>query len=240
MKIITILYIFFSFLNARDTLVLQQKNVLYIQNLIKIEEKIASSFEKYLLENFSIPTINELKSDDYLGSNFTTTNKIGPSTDLNISFTTVPNLKIKYGIKKDVQAYVLGLYKRDLYRDMTTVNENIADSDKSYVSFELKSKEAENIFKILKANHTISIECPVPAISVPSYCIKNLNTIRWDEGGSNWIEYNNRDFENGNVTITSLSLLSNEKLNNLKVGAFIFVKNGDKYLKIIDNIVKVE
>ena len=144
--IIVIFYICLSLLNAKDTLVVQQQNVLYVQNLIEIEEKIASNFEKYLLEEFDIPSLSDLKTEEYLGSNFSTTNRFGSIIDLDISTTTTPNLKIKYAITKDVQLYVLGLYKRDLYRDMTTVYEDLNDSTKSYISFELKSKEAENIF----------------------------------------------------------------------------------------------
>ena len=236
--ILSILFIFINFLNAKDTLIVQQQNVLYIQNLIEIEEKIANNFEKYLLEEFDIPTITQLKTDEYLGSNFTTTNRFGPSTDLDISFISTPNLKIEYGITEDVQFYVLGLYKRDLYRDMTTVYEDTSDSDNSYVSFELKSKEAENIFEILKTGADIDSECISTLTS--TYCITNLNTIRWYDVGSNWIEYNNSDFEDGNVTISTTGLLTNTKLDNLNVGAFIYVKNGDKYLKTIDDIVKVD
>jgi hypothetical protein len=238
MKIIAIFLMCFILLNAKDRLIVQQQNVLYIQNLIEIEEKIARNFEKYLLEEFDIPTISELKTDDYLGSNFTTTNKFGPSTDLDISFVTSPNLKIKYAITEDVQIYVSGLYKRDLYRDMTSVYENTSDVDKSYVSFELKSKEAENIFDILKAGANINSECSSTLTN--TYCITNLNTIRWYDASSNWIEYNNSDFEEGNVTISTYGLLTNTKLDNLNVGAFIYVKNGDKYLKILDDIVKVD
>lgn len=238
MKNLIILLFFIFYLNAKDTLVVQQQNVLYIQNLIEIEEKIASNFEKYLLQEFKIPTLNDLKTDEYLGSSFTTTNKFGASTNIDISFVTTPNLKINYAITKTVQLYVIGLYKRDLYRDMTTVYENTSDATKSYVSFELKSKEAENIFKILKLGSTINDECTSTLTS--TYCITNLNTIRWYDASSNWIEYNNADFEEGNVTVSTAGLLTNAKLDNIKVGANIFVKNGDKYLKLDTSIVRID
>lgn len=228
------IFILLSFLNAKDALYVQQQNVLYVQNLIEIEEKIASNFEKYLLEKFEIPTISDLKDDDYLGSNFTFTNKFGDAID----FISTSDLKINYAITKDVQLYVTGLYKRDLYRDMTTVYEDEDDASKSYVSFELKSKEAENIFEILNAGFTIISECT--SVLKEKYCITNLNTIRWYDDSSNWIEYNNADFEDGNVTISTTGLLTNTKLDNLKVGASIFVRNGDKYLKLDDSIVRID
>ena len=226
--------ILISFLNAKDTLYVQQQNVLYVQNLIEIEEKIASSFEKYLLKKFEIPSLNDLKDDqEYLGSNFTTTNKFGTSITLDTA-----DLKISYAITKKVQLYVTGLYKRDLYRDMTTVYEDPDDSSNSYVSFELKSKEAENIFEILKTGVTISDGCNDSLTS--SYCITNLNTIRWYDSSSRWIEYNKKDFEAGNITISTIGLLSSTKLDNIKVGANIFVKDGDKYLKLASSIVRID
>lgn len=236
--IITIFFISLSLLNAKDPLVTQQQNVLYIQNLIEIEEKIASNFEKYLENEFEVPTIDDLKTDEYLGSNFTTTNKFGSETDLEISFLTEPNLKIKYAITKDVQLYVLGLYKRDLYRDMTTVYEDLDDPNESYVSFELKSKIAENIFEILKTGENIDSECT--SILTETFCSVNINTIRWYDSTSRWIEYDKNDYEDGNVTISTSGLLTDTKLDNLNTGAYIFVKDGDKYLKTIDDMAKVD
>jgi len=241
-NILLILFICVSFLNAKDSLVVQQQNVLYVQNLIDIEEKIASNFEKYLLQKFEIPTLEKLKTDEYLGSNFTVTNKFGANINIdNISFITTPNLKFDYAITKTVELYVKSLYKRELYRDMTTVYED-NDVDKSYVSFELKSKEAKNIFSILKTistetKKTIDSSCTTTSTG---YCIANLNTIRWYDANSYWIEYSISDFEDGNVTISTAGLLTNSKLDNLKVGASIFVKDGDKYLKLLSSIVRID
>ena len=217
--------------------------------MIEIEEKIASNFEKYLLKEFKIstleelkiPTLEDLKTDDYLGSNFTDTNRFGASITLDGS-----NLKINYAItNKDTQEYVIGLYKRELYRDMTTaytvyettnVNntpEDI-DSSNSYISFELKSKEAENIFAILKIGSLISSDCKI--IPINNYCIANSKSIKWYDDNSNWIEYNITDFEDGNVTISTAGLLTDTKLDSLKTGSTIFVKDGDKYLKLSSDL----
>ena len=90
---------------------------------------------------------------------------------------------------------------------------------------------------ILKTN---SIEAECTSILTKTYCITNLNAIRWYESPSRWIEYNKADFENGNVTISTAVLLVNLKLNNLKVGANIFVKDGNKYLKLANDIVRID
>lgn len=235
MKIlITILYLCLSFLNAKDTLYVQQQNVLYVQNLIEIEEKIASNFEKYLLNEFKIPEMSDLKDDGYLGKNFNTTNKFSLE---DIDFISNENLKIRYAItKENLPLYINGLYKRDLYRDMTTAYED-SDSSKSYVSFELKSKVAENILDILEGGFTIESECSNSLKE--TYCVTNLNTIRWYNASSNWIEYNNEKFEGGNVTISTSGLLTSSKLDDLSIGVFVFVNNGDKYLKTFSDVIKV-
>ena len=235
MKLLIILYLFFSFLNAKDTLVVQQQNVLYVQNLIEIEEKIASNFEEYLLNEFEIPNMSDLIDDTYLGSNFTTTNKFSSN---DIDFVSASDLKIKYAITKDVQFYVTGLYERDLYRDMTSVYKDEDTPSNFYVSFELESKVAENILEILVAGSSIASECT--ATLTNTYCITNLSAIRWYDASSRWIEYSNEDFEEGNVTISTAGLLTSTKLDNLNVGAFVLVNNGDKYIKTVTDIAKVD
>lgn len=81
---------------CEDSLMSQKQNTLYVQNLIEIEEKIAKNFEKYLLIEFKIPTIDDLVNDEYLGSNFSLLNRMGD----NIGFKNSLNLEIKYAIRK--------------------------------------------------------------------------------------------------------------------------------------------
>ena len=84
-------------LSAVDNLTAQKQNALYIQTLIETEENIAKMFEKYILTEFAIPTLEKLSTDSYLGSNFSTTNKMGS----NIAFKSTNDLTIKYAITKD-------------------------------------------------------------------------------------------------------------------------------------------
>ena len=64
MKAIFLLFIIISNILIADTLVLQKQNTLYTQNLISKEEQIAKAFEKYLLEEFKIPTMDDLQKND--------------------------------------------------------------------------------------------------------------------------------------------------------------------------------
>ncbi len=229
----------FSFSFSNESLNAQKQNTLYVHNLIEIEEKIASNFEKFLLTEFKIPTINDLISDEYLGSNFSILNRMGD----NIAFENALTLRIKYSIRKNefinAQDYIILLYNRDLYRDYTTVNfeavDNKIDLTKSYVEFKLKSDEASTIYNILKAGNVIEKTCTGTLVS--KYCNNDKNSIRWYNASSNWIEYNKKDFNHGNITISSESIINSEvdKLKDLKVGSYIFIKDKTKNVKLADD-----
>lgn len=225
-------------LNAQDSLTAQKQNTLYVQNLIETEENIAKMFEKYILTEFVIPTLDKLSTDSYLGSNFSTTNKMGT----NIAFENTSTLRIKYAITKDEyrvekisgnQNFLVLFYNRELHRDYTSAFDDSTDLAKSYIQISLKSKEAQTLFAILNTGNTIAKECANNLTN--TYCNKNKKTIRWYTDSSQWIEYDKIDFNNGNVTISSSGLLSNSKLNDLAVGSYIFAENSTRYVKLTNN-----
>jgi len=224
------------YLNASDSLVIKQQNALYIQNMIEIEENISEKFEEYLLTEFKIPTLENLISNEYLGSNFSIKNKMGS----NIAFEDTSNLQIKYAVTNDVELYVKQLYNRDLYRERTSVYYDSNTLSNSYVSILLKSDEAKNIFNILKSGAVIAKICSDSLVN--SFCNKNTKLIRWYNSDSNWIEYSKKDYNNGNVTVKYKTMLSDTKLNTLPVGTYVFVQNGLKYIKLIGDgkILKVD
>lgn len=228
-----------------DNLTAQKQNALYIQNMIEIEENIAKNFEKYILTEFKLPTINDLISDKYLGTNFSVSNKMGE----NIDFKSSGNLQLKYAITKDdyrkkrdenigVENYIVQLYNRDLYRDYTSVYYEKENSGNSYVEFKLKTPEAQTIFDLLKSGNIIEKTCSDSLKNRYRYCDKeNKNTIRWYNSASNWIEYDKKDFNSGNITISSESIINSEtiKLNDLKVGSYIFIKDKTKNVKLVND-----
>jgi hypothetical protein len=237
MRNICIILICLINLYSNDFKMQQQEIVLRVQTLIEQEEKIAENFEKYLLTEFSFPTMENLVVDSYLGSNFSLLNNFGSS---NIAFQTeagtTNRLEIKYAVTNNVESFIKELYDRDLYRFKTYIKR---DGDSKTLQIKLKSKEALNIYEILKSGATIAKTCSDNLKN--SYCNYDIGAIRWYNSASNWIEYSKKDFEDGNVTIVSSSVLNDVKLNNLKVGSYIFIENSAKYVKIIDNkILKVE
>ena len=235
MKAIFLLFIIISNILIADSLVLQKQNTLYTQNLISKEEQIAKAFEKYLLEEFKIPTMDDLQKNDtknlYLGSNFHLENTFGTKLEL-----IEKELKLKYAITKNSQEYVTLLYERDLYRDHTTVYK---DKTESFVEISLKSKEAQNIFKILKSGKKIAKNCENPVLS--EYCSLNKNIIKYYDKNKDWIEYSKKEFQNGDVNVSSINIFDDLDLkDNLKTGIYIFVKNTAKHIKFYNEIIKVK
>lgn len=235
MKAIFLFFIIISNILIADTLVLQKQNTLYTQNLISKEEQIAKAFEKYLLEEFKIPTMDDLQKNDtknlYLGSNFHLENIFGTKLEL-----IEKELKLKYAITKNSQEYVTLLYERDLYRDYTTVYK---DKTESFVEISLKSKEAQNIFKILKSGKKIAKNCENPVLS--EYCSLNKNIIKYYDKNKDWIEYSKKEFQNGDVNVSSINIFDDVDLKDkLKTGIYIFVKNTAKHIKFYDEIIKVK
>lgn len=228
---IRILYLFLIFISisyGNEDLLIQKQNVLYVQNLIEKEEAIAKNFEKYLLTEFAIPSINNLLTNDYLGANFSTSNMMGNSID----FLDASNLKIKYSITRAELNYISQIYTRELYRDYTYTTDN------SYVGFTLKSSEAKNILNILKSGKKINKSCKT--IDKNNYCINDSNTrnIRYYFSDLNWIEYSIKDFENGNVVVSDKSVIEPKpktEVQNLKIGTHILIKNNGRYIKFVDN-----
>ena len=230
-------FCFFFSLNANEDLTAQKQNTLYVQNLIEKEEKIAKNFEKYILTEFVLPSMSDLIDDKYLGRNFPLENRMG----VDIGFLDTKTLQLKYLISKDeysnVDNYIVQLYNRDLYRDYTVVyfiegtNKKV-DSTNSYVEMKLQSDEAKTIFELLKNNNTIQKTCNSPVAG--TYCNNSAKTIRWYKDSTKYIEYNKKDFDKGNVILSSDTLLTNSRLQTLPVGAYIFIA-GVKYVKLIND-----
>ena len=233
----------FSFLSANDIMVGQKQNVLYIQNLIETEDKIAKNFEKYILTEFKIPTLEDLSTDEYLGSNFSLRNRMGDD----LAFKDIAKLQLKYAISKKgylgKDKYIILLYNRDLYRDNTSSfweededDDTKVDPSDSYVKIELQSDEAKTIYKILdEYNEKIEKECTDTLKS--TYCNQNEKAIRYYNESSDWIEYDKKLFEDGNVS-TNLDLdneacndIEAEKLKELATGVYILqVDDEVKYI----------
>jgi hypothetical protein len=241
-----------SILFSSEISLLKQQNVLYIQNIIKIEEKIAKEYEQYLLNEYKEPSLSDLKVDKYLGFNFSFMNNLGPDRILKSIAESPDTIKLNYAItktyheSKELESYKNALYKRALYRKQTSVYDDI-DPDNSFVSIELISKKAKNIFAILSntdsKRNSIQLECKNTLKN--TYCIdkRNTNRIRWYNEDNHWIEYDLEQFTNGNILVSNeIMFLDNAIKVDQKVGTFIHIINDSKYIKIknsVNSVLKV-
>lgn len=231
MKIIFLnLILLVTLLNADNNI--KQQNVLLAKDLVAKEELVAQAFEKYILENYAIPTMDKLKENKYLGEDFSLKNIFGSE---DISFSTANSSQLKYSVTKtNLDEYIKLVYDRSLYRKYTEVG---AD----FIQIKLQSDEAKNIYNLLLTN---TIESSCPPSTANKYCSVNETSIRWYNSTSNWIEYSKKDFDNGNVTVENTSLLSDTRLEALPVGTYIYLKNGAKYIKLMSSgtlkILKVD
>ena len=243
-KFILFIFSFYIISFANENQMLKQQNVLLLQKIIESEEKIAKNFERYILENYKIPTMNDLLDEKYLGPSFSLSNKFG----FDLSFKSTSNLQLYYAITndKDPNDYKNLLYKRDLSREYTSVylEEISADEinyNNSFTEILLKSDEAKTLHSILKAGYTIEESCPsTSGTLVDKYCSLNDSAIRWYNSSSFWIEYSKKDFDRGNVTVSTSSLLSDSRITSLPIGTYIYINNGAQYVKLKDSILKVD
>lgn len=230
-KTLSLLLFSFSILFAQDILNVKI-DVLKLQKIIIQEEKLSYMYEQYLLNEYKYPTISNLQTQEYLGEHYYKKNIFGEDID----FFDNTKAQIKYAIKKDVKDYMHLLYKRDIYREYTSVfvsfNEQNVDANNSYIQIILNSKKAKNIFNILKTDF-INKNCLGDIEN--EYCIYDENSIRWYNNDKNYIEYNLEEFNNGNIFIEKESQLSDTKLDDLSIGSFVYTKNGNKYYKIANN-----
>ncbi|MDX4036361.1 hypothetical protein [Aliarcobacter skirrowii] len=241
-------YIFTIFLLCLNLFALDNRTVLALSNVIEREEQIAYNFEKYILNEFKIPTMNDLLKDNqnpedsyYLGSNFSLKNMFGKD----LAFFSGSNDKLAIAIdsKKYSDEFIKLYYKRDLYRDRTSVYEK--DEKLQYVKIVLKSKEAQNLFKILNNGDTILKVDDYSKCEANKYCINpkdNQKTIRKYTLSDSHIIYNIKDMEKGAIFISKR--INNPPLKeddpiyiemgfeDLNIGTIIY-SDGKKYIKII-------
>lgn len=239
-KILLFISLSFFVLNANDTL--KQKNILLVKDMIEREEKLAESFEKYILTEFVKPaTINAMMVEGYLGADYSITNPFGTSQ---IIFRDTDKMLLRYALDKDnLDEYLKLVYNTPIYRKNSVVFYDGDTPDNSRVKLKLKSDEAKNILALLVDGETIEKTCPPSAAS--RYCSVNDNSIRWYNSTSNWIEYSKRYLNKGNITVQNTTMLTDDKLKELPVGTFIYLQNGSKYVKLVDdggtlNILKVD
>ena len=235
MKNFIILIFLFGFIQAE--IMQSSKNyTLYVKKLIQKEEKIAEAYEAYLLEELEVPTIEKLISKQYLLKNFNQDNIL----EYKLEILQNQTLRLNYAIDQKNKKFLHNLYQSNLFRQKT---QNI---QMQYILITLESKEAKNILTLLNTGMAKISPCKTSNHEKNTFCSVNARSFRFYDDSNNWIEYNKKEFKDGNIIIKNSDLLENlnlypsirTQLQEQKVGSFIFVKNSNKYIKLKNNVIK--
>ncbi|HJE02430.1 MAG TPA: hypothetical protein K8U92_00975 [Aliarcobacter thereius] len=246
--------VFIIFILNLNLFAIDNKTILALSNIIEREEEIAKNYEKYILNEYKLPTMEDLIKEDiknsdtyYLGSNFSRKNIFGKSLSF---YDTNARLNSSFDENKFSNEYLKLYYKRDLYRDRTSVYEE--NGKLKYVQIVLKTKEAQNIFKILSSGNEIVKVEKYADCKTNKYCINpsdNIKTIRKYTASDAYLIYNIKDLEKGNIYISKKinnpPLKDNDPIyiemefNKLNIGTIIF-SDSKKYIKLDNGIYGVE
>ena len=231
MKIIAILFfITFNFLFAYDLNNFEDRQMILqdVKTLILYEESIAKAYEEYILENYSIPSYQNITS--LIGA-LTLKNTINTTISLDSSFT-----KVSYNLNNEIKADegIKALYESDTFRKRTYYEKN---SGKIY--FLLEDEFAKHLYDLIKVHGALPTTC-----SVSSNCLKNNHIyigIESLESGipkTYLIAYQVDNFKTGPIIITNNTSkhITESAFDSIPKGALLYDLDGVKYVKTIDSI----
>lgn len=247
-KIAILFFITFNFLFAYDLNNFEDRQMILqdVKTLILYEESIAKAYEEYILENYSIPSYQNITS--LIGA-LTLKNTINTTISLDSSFT-----KVSYNLNNEIKADegIKALYESDTFRKRTYYEKN---SGKIY--FLLEDEFAKHLYDLIKQNNGVILNCPttegnvtkqncklnkhiyIGVTNIKKYTVKNSqgNDEVIYEPDNYLITYHIDKFKTGPIVITTDS--SKYSLNTfdfISKGALIYDTNGLKYVKTINGI----
>ena len=184
MKIILSILIFINVMFA-DSENVSMMNA--IKNQIQKEEYISLAINKYILQTATIPKKDDkslywdkLKTNDYLGSNFNTTNPI-TSSELKVTFDSNNNAYIQGVIEKtaDYSAdknYLYNFYANNIFRVNTIPPTNIT-KEKLLIGSQIKYNDIQKeIVALLNKNEEIKFPNEQQVCTANSYYYELRNS----------------------------------------------------------------
>lgn len=228
-----IVIIFFIFVNISFSLDLdnfeeRQKALQDVKTIILYEESIAKAYEEYILTNYAIPNLTQIKS---LIGDITTT--------LNLDGTL---MKVSYGLNNDLKAdsLIKALYESNTYRKRTYVRND-------EVNFILEDEFAKHLYDLIKQNGGAIQNCPITVFTIPINCKENnhifIQLTKKLDGlevvpDSYLIAYHIDKFKTGPIIITNDTSkhITQSAFDSIPKGALLYDTDGVKYVKTIDGI----
>lgn len=228
-----IVIIFFIFVNISFSLDLdnfeeRQKALQDVKTIILYEESIAKAYEEYILTNYAIPNLTQIKS--LIGDITTTFNLDGTL------------MKVSYGLNNDLKAddLIKALYESNTYRKRTYIRND-------EVNFILEDEFAKHLYDLIKQNGGAIQDCPTIVFTTAVNCKENnhifIQLTKKLDGlevvpDTYLIAYHIDKFKTGPIIITNDTSkhITQSAFDSIPKGALLYDTDGVKYVKTIDGI----
>lgn len=216
----------------------ERKSVLEdVKSIILYEESIAIAYENYILSNYSIPTLAQIKV--LIGELTTQVSGITTTLTLNNSAIT----KISYALNDTLKAddSIKALYDSNTFRKRTYVRNN-------EVYFILEDVFAKHLYDLMKSsNISVINNCPIVVFTTALNCKENNHiyiglTKKLEAGlvvpNTYLMVYHIDKFKTGPIIITddTSKHITESAFDSIPKGALLYDTNGVKYLKTLDGI----
>ena len=216
----------------------ERKSVLEdVKSIILYEESIAIAYENYILSNYSIPTLAQIKV--LIGDLTTQVSGITTTLTLNNSAIT----KISYALNDTLKAddSIKALYDSNTFRKRTYVRNN-------EVYFILEDVFAKHLYDLMKSsNISVINNCPIVVFTTALNCKENNHiyiglTKKLESGlvvpNTYLMVYHIDKFKTGPIIITddTSKHITESAFDSIPKGALLYDTNGVKYLKTLDGI----
>lgn len=216
----------------------ERKSVLEdVKSIILYEESIAIAYENYILSNYSIPTLAQIKV--LIGDLTTQVSGITTTLTLNNSAIT----KISYALNDTLKAddSIKALYDSNTFRKRTYVRNN-------EVYFILEDVFAKHLYDLMKSsNISVINNCPIVVFTTALNCKENNHiyiglTKKLEAGlvvpNTYLMVYHIDKFKTGPIIITddTSKHITESAFDSIPKGALLYDTNGVKYLKTLDGI----
>ncbi|QKE24868.1 hypothetical protein [Arcobacter aquimarinus] len=215
----------------------ERKSVLEdVKSIVLYEESMAIAYENYILSNYSIPNLAQIKT--LIGDLTTQISGITATLTLNNSAIT----KISYALNDTLEAddSIKALYESNTFRKRTYVRNN-------EVYFILEDVFAKHLYDLIKTNNGALQTCPNLVFIAPINCIENNHiyiglTKKLENGlfvpNSYLMAYHIDKFKTGPIIITddTSKHITENAFDSIPKGALLYDTNGVKYLKTLDGI----
>ncbi len=196
-----------------------------IKALIVFEERLAVTYEKFILNNYKKPLLNDLLNniDNFHTKKIT----LAPLTLTNDKF----NNRLPSNITSNEQLFEI--YKSNKYRNRTYFYNN-------NIYFILQDDFTNHIYGLIKYNKGEILNCPTGTLTVTKQNCKYNNHIYFNLTkieNSNPIDYEMayflENFKLGPVVFDSqkLNIDSNSIFQNIPIGAILYDFEENKYIK---------